>query len=365
MALAKPAQKNSPSKQYKEIINTINHKNSIQILDCTLRDGGHVNNFAFGRRQIRSIVDCLGRANIDIIELGFLKNVVYHADKSLFSNVTQAEELLEGLPHGQDYSLMIRPDWYDIAQLEPCSGRIRKIRWAFHARDLDLTLRQAQQARALGYEIYFNPVNVFSYSEAALRDMLYAVNEFEPVNVAIVDTHGSMLEPDLLHYHAVFDGLLKPGIALSVHLHDNLLLAFSLAQKFITLTQGRRVAGIDASVLGMGRIPGNLCTELIARYVNMQCGGCYNLPAIYEAIQDPVAGIKQKLPWGYALLYAETAFRKLHRSYAEYLIESTDLSVPEAAAILAQIEGSTDREEFNEVLVQGLVSRYRSTQPTH
>lgn len=301
-------------------------------------------------------MDCLCRANIDVIELGFLKNVVYHPDKSLFSNVAQAEALLEGLPVGQDFSLMIRPDWYDIAQLEPCNGRIRKIRWAFHARDLNLALRQAEQARTLGYEIYFNPVNVFSYSESALRKMLNAVNKFEPVNVAIVDTHGSMLEQDLLHYHAVFDGLLKPEIALSVHLHENLSLSFSLAQKFIMLTQGRRSAGIDASVLGMGRIPGNLCTELIARYVNLKCGGRYNLPAIYEAIQDPVGGIKEKLPWGYAPLYAETAFRKAHRSYAEYLIENTDLSVPEAVAILAQIESPTDREEFKEVLVQKLVA---------
>jgi 4-hydroxy 2-oxovalerate aldolase len=338
---------------------------SIKILDCTLRDGGHVNNFTFGRRQIRTIVDCLSRARIDVIELGFLKNVDYHPDKSLFSTVAQAEALLEGLPPGQDYSLMIRPDRYDISQLEPRAGRVGKIRWAFLARDIDLAVRQAQQARVLGYEVYFNPVNVFSYSKTALRDMLQAVNELEPANVAIVDTHGSMVEQDLLHFHAVFDELLKPGIALSVHLHENLSLSFSLAQKFIALTRGRRDAGIDASVLGMGRIPGNLCTELISRYVNMYCGGHYDLPAIYEVIHDPVASIKQKLPWGYAPLYAETAFRKVHRSYAEYLIESTDLSLPEASAVLSQIQGPVDREEFNLAVVEDLVARYRSTQTGH
>lgn len=334
---------------------------SIKILDCTLRDGGHVNDFAFGRRQIRTIVECLSRANIDVIELGFLKNVAYNSDKTLFSTVAQAEALIDGLPLGQDYALMIRPDWYDIDQLEPRSGQIGKIRWAFHARDLDLAVRQALKARTLGYEIYFNPVNVFSYSDAALRDVLQAVNELEPSYVAIVDTHGSMVEQDLLHYHAVFDEILKPSIALSVHLHENLSLSFSLAQRFIALTQGKRDAGVDASVLGMGRIPGNLCTELIARFLNMNNGGLYDIPAIYDAIQDPVASIKQKLPWGYAPLYADTAFRKLHRSYAEYLIERTDLSVPEASAVLAQIESPVDREEFNQDLVDELVAGYRST----
>lgn len=340
----------------------MNPNASLKILDVTLRDGGHVNNFAFGQRRIRTIVECLCRAQIDIIELGFLKNVTHHPDKSLFSTVAQAEALLDGLPLGQDYSLMIRPDWYDIAQLEPRAGRIGKIRWAFHERDLELAIRQAQQARALGYEIYFNPVNVFSYSEASLRDILQSINELEPSNVAIVDTHGSMVEQDLLHYHAVFDECLKPNIGMSVHLHENLSLSFSLAQKFIALVKGKRNVGVDASILGMGRIPGNLCTELIARYVNMHCGGHYEIPAIYEAIHDSVAEIKQKLPWGYAPLYAESAFRRVHRSYAEYLIESTDLSVSESSLVLAQIESPEDREEFNQKLVEELAARLRATQ---
>lgn len=343
----------------------MNPQTPIKILDCTLRDGGYVNNFAFGQRQIRTIVKCLGRARIDVIELGFLKNVQYHPDKSLFATVAQAEGLIEDIPPGQDYSLMIRPDWYDIGQLEPRQGRIGKLRWAFHLRDLDLAVQQALRARALGYEIYFNPVNVFSYSDATLRGMLKVVNELGPANVAIVDTHGSMVEPDLLRYHQVFDEMLNPGIALTVHLHENLSLSFSLAQKFIALTRGRRAIGIDASVLGMGRIPGNLCTELIARYMNVHCGGNYDISAIYDAIQDPVAGIKQEQPWGYAPLYAETAFRRVHRSYAEYLIDSNELSVAEAAAVLALIVDPADREEFNQALVEGLIARYRAAHPAH
>ena len=335
----------------------MNKKNSVKILDCTLRDGGYVNNFTFGRRQIRTILECLVRARIDVIELGFLKNIAYHPDKSLFNTVDQAEGLLEGLAAGQDYSLMIRPDWYDIEQLEPRLGKIGKLRWAFHVRDLDLAMQQAQRARAMDYEIYFNPVNVFSYSDAALRDMLQAVNEFGPANVAIVDTHGSMVKEDLVRFYEVFDDILGPSIALSVHLHENLSLSFSLSQEFIALSKGNREVGIDASVLGMGRIPGNLCTELIARYVNMHFGGQYDISAIYDAIQGSVAVIKQELPWGYAPLYAETAFRKVHRSYAEYLIESTDLSVSDAAAIIGQIVHPEDCEEFNLGLIEGLVAR--------
>lgn len=339
----------------------MNLNNTISILDVTLRDGGHVNNFAFGQSAISTIINCLVQARIDVIELGFLKNVAYSPDKTLFSSVAQAEALLNGMPREQSYSLMIRPDWYDINQLEPRSGRIGKIRWAFHARDLELTIHQAKLAKNLGYEIYFNPVNVFSYSDERLRYVLNALNEVEPSNVAIVDTHGSMVEHDLLRYYYVFDQYLNPGIGISVHLHENLSLSFSLAQKFISLVQGKRQASIDASILGMGRIPGNLCTELIAQYLNFHHGGEYEISAIHEAIANPVSIIKKKLPWGYAPLYAESAFRKMHRSYAEYLMDSTDLSVKESSVVLSWIESSEDREEFNLKLVEDLVTRFRLT----
>ena len=332
-------------------------RTDIKILDCTLRDGGYVNNFLFGQCQIRAIVECLCRARIDIIELGFLKNIKYDPEKSLFSTVSQAEALLEGLPLGQEYSLMIRPDWYDISQLEPCIGKIKKLRWAFHARDLDLVIRQVHHARTLGYEVYLNPVNVFSYSNVALQDMLRALNELDPSLVAIVDTHGSMMEEDLLDFHQVFDEILKPEIDLSIHLHENLSLAFSLAQKFISLTLPMRNCVVDSSLLGMGRIPGNLCTELIARYLNVKYDKSYCLSPIYDAIQHPIGEIKRELPWGYAPLYAETAFRKLHRSYAEYLIENTSLGVPEIVSVLEKIVEPVDREEFSQSLVDGLVAR--------
>jgi 4-hydroxy 2-oxovalerate aldolase len=55
---------------------------NIQILDCTLRDGGYVNNWDFGNSCIKKIVNNLIESNIDYIECGFLKNCIYKNDKS-------------------------------------------------------------------------------------------------------------------------------------------------------------------------------------------------------------------------------------------------------------------------------------------
>ena len=46
----------------------------VQILDCTLRDGGYVNNWEFGRHAIASILDKLAAGGVEIVECGFLSN---------------------------------------------------------------------------------------------------------------------------------------------------------------------------------------------------------------------------------------------------------------------------------------------------
>ena len=67
---------------------------NIEILDCTLRDGGYVNLWDFGLANIKKILDKLASSNIDIIECGFLKNdKVYGDDFSIF-NIEQLKTMI-------------------------------------------------------------------------------------------------------------------------------------------------------------------------------------------------------------------------------------------------------------------------------
>ena len=59
----------------------------IKILDCTLRDGGYVNHWEFGKKTIKAIIQKLDRAHIDIIECGFLTEKPVTDDFTLFKDV--------------------------------------------------------------------------------------------------------------------------------------------------------------------------------------------------------------------------------------------------------------------------------------
>ena len=61
----------------------------LSILDCTLRDGGYINHWDFGKETIHGIVNKLHAADIDIIECGFLRDVPYDENVAVFSCVSQ------------------------------------------------------------------------------------------------------------------------------------------------------------------------------------------------------------------------------------------------------------------------------------
>ena len=79
----------------------------ISILDCTLRDGGYINDFNFGRKCISEIISSLAQAKIEIIECGFLKSEANDPDKSLFGSVSAIAMHLPDNKDGTMYVAMI------------------------------------------------------------------------------------------------------------------------------------------------------------------------------------------------------------------------------------------------------------------
>jgi len=324
---------------------------NIKVLDCTLRDGGYVNNFDFGEKNIHSIVKNLESSNVDLIELGFLKDGNHKSSQTLFNNPLEAEQYAQN--PNQEYCLMIRPDWYDITQFGEGGNNIKNIRFAFHQKDLELTLKQASIVREAGYKVYFNPVNVLSYTEDELINILTSLNEFKPEGIYIVDTFGSIFPSDLDKLFSLFNSWVSSDIAIGLHLHENLSLSLSLAASFIEKI-GTRKAYIDSSVLGMGRIPGNLCTELIMNFMNITQNSNFDLNSIYKIIDNPISQIKSTNPWGYTPAYAITGFNQIHRSYAEYFLNKPNLSLPEIDKLLMQVKAADKHVTFNETLASEL-----------
>lgn len=79
----------------------------IQVLDCTLRDGGYCNNCRFGFDNEKKIVHGLVEANIDIVECGFLMNTVeYDRDVTKFTSLDEVAKIIPQNKEGKTFVML-------------------------------------------------------------------------------------------------------------------------------------------------------------------------------------------------------------------------------------------------------------------
>ena len=174
-----------------------------------------------------------------------------------------------------------------------------------------------------------------------------------------VDTFGSMMENDLLRIYSLVEHNLDKAIKIGLHLHENLGLSYSLAQRFIGIKSSERECVIDASLCGMGRVPGNLNIELMMDYMNRFQGGYYNLSPVYDAINDYIEDLKSIEAWGYSTAYALSAKYNLHRNYSEYLLSKGKLRAKDINFILASIAESK-KAAYDKDYIEQLYQKYQN-----
>ena len=120
-----------------------------------------------------------------------------------------------------------------------------------------------------------------------------------------------------------------------------------MAQYFISNSDILCDKIIDASLLGIGRVPGNLPVELIAQYVNQEFNPQYNINSLLAVIDHEIAPIKEAHGWGYSPEYFLTAIKNVHRSYAEVLRDEMQLPLVKIADIVEIIAEEKMGDSFD------------------
>ena len=309
-----------------------------RILDCTLRDGGYINDWAFGRYGIQKIISQLTSAGVDIVECGFLEDVSYNTEYSLYTTVEQIKNMLPSDRKSTKYVARACYGEYTLAHLTPYDGTsIDGIRVTFHYDEVDEALKYCRHIMDKGYEVFVQPVGTTSYSDEQLLSLIKKVNELNPYAFYLVDTLGLMQQNDVLRFFYLIDNNLRKSIKMGFHSHNNLQLSYSNCQTLAALNSDREIF-LDSSVYGMGRGAGNLNTELIASYLNQHQGCSFNIEPILEVVDEFIMDIKAKYDWGYCVPYYLAAINGCHPNYASYLNNKKTLTVRNIATILRVVE---------------------------
>lgn len=311
----------------------------INVLDCTLRDGGYCNQWNFGHKNINSIINGLICSNVEIIECGILSNnIESYKDSTLFNCVEQITEYIQDKEKNRMFVCLANYGEYILENLPEYDGKsVQGIRLAFHKKDLNEALRACKVIKEKGYKVFVQPMVSLNYSDEEFLNLVHQVNKLEPYAFYIVDSFGAITEKDLKRLFLLADHNLKTNICIGFHSHNNMQLAYSNAQT-LTEIQTSRVLIIDCSVMGMGRGAGNLNTELFVEYLNQTFEKYYNTAPLLVMIDKILGKFYSENYWGYSLANYLSAKHNLHPNYAKYLTDKQTLTVEDIDRIFIMME---------------------------
>lgn len=313
----------------------------INLLDCTLRDGGYLNDWEFGHDNIVNIFERLVSAGVDIIEIGFLNEArEYDVNRTIFPNAQSVNLTYEGLEKGTSMIVgMIDYGTCGIDRMIPAADSFMDgIRVIFKKEKKEAAIAFCHQIKELGYKVFAQAVSITSYNDDELMDLINLVNDLEPYAFSLVDTYGLLHKNQLMHYFDFVDAHMKETIGLGYHSHNNFQLAYANCIEVMETRTLSRSVVIDGTLYGMGKSAGNAPLELLATYMNDNLGKQYHCSQLLEAIDVTMLELYKKIPWGYSFKFFLSASKDCHPNYVTYLMDKKKLSVKSINEILDKLE---------------------------
>ena len=292
---------------------------NVSILDCTLRDGGYINNWNFGKDAIDFTLKKLVESNIDIIEVGFIKGDVFDENRTVYPDCESIRGVIAPKSSRAKYVGMV--DMSAPVPLDRIPQRtdadVDIIRVIFKQDKLQNGLEYISKIKEKGYLVMAQLVSTDTYSDEELIDAIKQLNKLRPYAVYLVDSLGIIKNNEFLRLIYLMNHHLAQGIILGYHSHNNLQQAMGNAVSFVNMNLRRDII-IDACIFGMGRGAGNLNEELFAEYLNETRGTDYVIEPLLEAVDEYLGDISKTNFWGYSLPFYLTAKNRVHPNYGKY-----------------------------------------------
>lgn len=321
--------------------------NRVQILDCTLRDGGlgledayknNLSKICFNEEDIDAITEHLIASKVDIIELGSIeisaedkrKFAIYQNVESISKKIPlnrRLDQMYVGLYRGPDTPVEDIPEWNP----QMVDGLRVIIRYSELQKSLDFCAALAQK----GYKVFVQPMLTMRYTEEELDLIIKESNAMGAYAVYFVDSYGYMNEADVRRFLEKFDDDLNENIRIGFHAHNNMNLAYANALSFIRHNTKHGLI-CDSCAVGMGQGAGNLQTELIAPYL-MECmSNQYDYREILEVCEIIEKYMENSL-WGYSVTRLLPALHKTAYKYAISLRNHYGYTLSQIDQVLTQI----------------------------
>jgi 4-hydroxy 2-oxovalerate aldolase len=289
------------------------YRKEIKVLDCTIRDGGLINNYQFGNDFVKAVYRAACDSGVDVVELGkkLAESDEYTREKWGPWNFCDDDDLravIDSYPceNPPMVAVMFDVGRVDISALKAADASpVDMIRTACYVADIDKGLDLVRRTKDLGYATTLNIMAPSVAIESELIDGLTQVNEVDELDyLYLVDSYGAFYSEQVSSYIALYREH-APTKDLGFHAHNNQQLAFSNTQQAII----DGVNLLDATINGIGRGAGNCNLELLLNFLK---NPKFDVRPVYRAIQEAFIPLREEIEWGFNDIYGISGYLNQH-----------------------------------------------------
>lgn len=285
-------------------------REKIKVFDCTIRDGGLINNHKFDHCFVREIYKALSEAGVDYMEVGYKNSKKLFSQKEYgawkFCDDEDIKKVIDGIESDTKISVMVDVGRVDIDDVkERKDSPVEMIRVASYVKDIDKAIYLVNHFADKGYQ---TTVNIMAISKALDNELNEALHQLEEESKAlvvyIVDSYGSLYQESIEFLIKKAKSILKTK-EVGIHAHNNQQLAFGNTIEAII----HNANFVDGTVYGLGRAAGNCPLELLIGFLK---NPKFDIRPILDLISKEFIPLREKMEWGYIIPYAITGILDEH-----------------------------------------------------
>jgi 4-hydroxy 2-oxovalerate aldolase len=310
------------------------YREKIKVLDCTIRDGGLINNHDFDHHFVRQVYKAVSEAGVDYIEMGYKNSRELFSPKEYgpwkFCDDSDINKVIEGIESKTKISVMVDVGRVDLDDVKPAAeSPVDMMRVAAYVKDIDKAIYMVNHFADKGYETTINIMAISKDQGPELNEALHQIEKESKVDVVyIVDSFGSLYQESTEYLVKLFKSILKTK-EVGFHGHNHQQLAFCNTIEAIIHDANY----LDGTVYGIGRAAGNCPLELLIGFLK---NPKFDIRPILDLISTEFIPLRNKIEWGYIIPYAISGMMNAH---------------PRSAMALRNSEKKEDYREFYESFI--------------
>jgi len=285
------------------------YRPEIKVLDCTIRDGGLMNNWYFSDEFVTAVYRALSAAGVDYMEMGYMSSEsAFSRDENgpwKFCRDEDIRRVVGDEPSEMKLSAMVDIGRIEYENIPPKSeSLLSMIRVACYIHQMDAAIAIAEHCIDKGYE---TTIQLMAVSKAMERDIDEALDDVSKSRLPVlyvVDSFGAMYCEQVERLAKKYIAAL-PGKTIGFHGHNNQQLAF--ANTIEAIIHGCNY--VDGTMYGIGRGTGNCPLELLISFLK---NPKFDPRPIYNAVQKQMIPLREKIEWGFHVPYLITGMLNEH-----------------------------------------------------